>query len=442
MILNNFVIGTLVVLSNVINLKICETRKANKAEINELQRKPTSPALRRPVLAQDHKKKEKKMNKSKIVNKNIEKSAIIKDVKSATKPATVSVVSNREVQLSLLHKRGRYNQVYMKEYKKMIASLLPDPESIDPLFNCREMLPRQNEVKTVKSLYSTKKATLPTCSREKERMWKKMKILQLEKKNSVTLKENSRTGARVVEKLMEGQRHYDKEMKFFSHAHHGSTKYFPSFICSAKPKKRNERYSIITDFIDGDKSHVMASIATPEQLRHMVAQFFNSIVELHRVGFIHCDLSPANVMVTRDFDVKLIDFGMAMPVGQANGYRGSFYIRAPELHEMCPGKIDVAIDWWAFGVTVAMWYYYHYNPEALLLTDHTYQFTPMKLLVKGKKFTAGVIPQQFSPELRKFLSLFLTIDPEFRTFSTVRLQNVIRNHEYFRGFDWTTADKS
>ena len=93
-----------------------------------------------------------------------------------------------------------------------------------------------------------------------------MKILQLEKKNSVTLKENIHTGARVVEKLMEGQRHYDKEMKFFSHAHHGSTKYFPSFICSMKPKKRNERYSIITDFIDGDKSHVMASIATLNNL--------------------------------------------------------------------------------------------------------------------------------------------------------------------------------
>lgn len=383
------------------------------------------------------------MNKSKIVNKkNIEKSAIIKDVKSATKPAIVSVVPNHEIQLNLLHKSGRYNQVYMKEYKKMIASLLPDPESIDPSFNNKEMLPRQNEVKTVKSLYSTKKAKLPTCSREKEKMWKKLKILQLEKKNSVTLKENIRTGARVVEKLMEGQRHYDKEMNFFTQAHHGSTKYFPSFICSAKPKKRNERYSIITDFIDGDKSHVMASVATPEQLRHMVAQLFNSIVELHRVGFIHCDLSPANVMVTKDFEVKLIDFGMAMPVGQANGYRGSFYIRAPELHEMCPGKIDVAIDWWAFGVTVSMWYYYHYNPEALLLTDHTYQFTPMKLQVKTKKFTAGIIPQQFSPELRKFLSLFLTIDPEFRTFSTVRLQNIIRNHEYFRGFDWNTADKS
>lgn len=354
-----------------------------------------------------------------------------------TKLQTISI-TNLPI-LNLLHKEKRYNRDYLIEYKKMIRSLLPENEMF-ATFNNREFLVLPCEIKTDKSLYSDEIAKLPKCSTGKEKNWKKLKVLQLEDKNSVTLKQNSQTGVKVVEKLMEGVRHYDKELNFFRHAHHGSKKYFPSFICSAKPKSRKERYSIITDFVDGKKSHEMAVVATPEQLKFMVAQFFNSVVELHKVGFIHCDLTPANVMVTKDYELKLIDFGMAMPIGKANGYRGSFYSRAPELHEMCPGKIDVAIDWWAFGCTVAIWYYYHFNPEKIKETSATYQFTPMKLGSK-KKFYSGVFPEQFPAELRKFLSLFLTIDPETRTFSTVRLQDMIRNHEFFNGFDWSTAEK-
>lgn len=419
-----------------LNYPVQQNKKSEKTAIVKLEKAAKKPAKASVKAAKKNKVATVKPAAVNPADVNLD--AIV--MPATVNPEPLLANAANKLKLDLLHKSGRYNRAYMAEYQKMISSLIPDHQTIDPLFSSRLMLPRPHEPKTVKSLYSSKPAKLPVCSRQEERLWKQLKVLQEEKLNSVVLKENVRTGARVVEKLMDIPKHYVKEMNFFSHAHHGSTKYFPSFICSARPKRRNERYSIITDFVDGDKSHVMASVATPEQLRHMVAQLFNSIIELHRVGFIHCDLSPANVMVTNDFTVQLIDFGMAMPVGQANGYRGSRYIRAPELQEMCPGKIDVAIDWWAFGVTVAIWYYYHFNPEALLLTENTYQFTPMRL--KEKRFTHGDFPHQFSPELRKLLSLFLTVDPEFRTFSTVRLQNNIRNHEYFTGFDWSTADKS
>ena len=346
---------------------------------------------------------------------------------------------NNKIVVDFLHKEKRYNQKYLVEYKKMIRSLLPEAEMYKD-FNSRDLLVLPYETKTDNSLYSKKKITLPVCSSVKEKYWSKVKVLQKEKRNTVTLKQNSQTGARVVEKLMEAKKNYDKETEFFRHAHHSSTKYFTAFICSAKPqgRSRKERYSIITDFVDGDKSHVMAAVATADQLRFMVAQFFNSVIELHKVGFIHCDLSPANVMVTKEYEVKLIDFGMAVPIGQAYGHRGSPYTRAPELHEMCPGKIDVSIDWWAFGCTVSMWFYYHYNPEMIQDTSATYHFTPMKLYHKNE-FRSGKFPAQFPKDLRRFLSLFLTIDPEKRTFSTDRLQNMIRNHEYFNGFDWSVA---
>jgi serine/threonine protein kinase len=340
--------------------------------------------------------------------------------------------------ISFLHKERQYDQNYLKEYRKMIRSLLPEASMYDHFGN-REFLPLEHEIKTIGSRYSASKARLPVCSSDNNE-WTKVKVLQLEKSNSVTLKENRKTGVKVVEKLMKAQKHYDRELNFFSHAHHGSRNFFPALICSKKAKNSKDRFAIVTDYVKGEKSHVMAAKASMEQLRFMVAQFFNSVVELHKIGYIHCDLTPANVMVSSDFEVKLIDFGIAVPIGKANGYRGSIYTRAPELHRNVPGKIDVSIDWWAFGATVAMWYYYHFNPKDLKNEDHNYMFTPMKL--KNKAFHSANTPENFPADLRKFLSLFLTIDPELRTFSTVRLQNMVKNHEFFNGFNWSTAEKS
>ena len=352
---------------------------------------------------------------------------------------TKHLLSKFQPKLNLLHKESRYDKMFLDQYKKMIDSLLPDAEMFTN-FNSDDFLPLPSDIKTVKSIYSDETVKLPKCSKSKEKNWKKIKVLQVEDNNSVTLKQNSLTGAKVVEKKMIGGKHYEKEMNFFSHAHHGSSKYYPSFICSAASHSRKGHFSIITDFVDGNQSHVMAAVASADQLRFMVGQLFNAIIELHKVGFIHCDLTPANVIVSNEFEVKLIDFGMALPVGQAYGYRGSFYTRAPELQRLCPGKIDVAIDWWAFGCTVAIWYYYNYNPKMLEDKTSTYAFSPMKLISrKRSRYNAGQFPSQFPVALRKLLRLFLTFDPEYRSFSTVRLQEMVRNHEYFNEFDWSLA---
>jgi eukaryotic-like serine/threonine-protein kinase len=42
-----------------------------------------------------------------------------------------------------------------------------------------------------------------------------------------------------------------------------------------------------------------------------------AVDDLHRAGFVHLDLKPANILVEEDGAIRLIDFGASEPIGQA-----------------------------------------------------------------------------------------------------------------------------
>lgn len=343
-----------------------------------------------------------------------------------------------------LYSESSYDWDYLHEYKKMIKSLL-GPIGF-PINLVNRNMARRAEHRTAGELYGRWNNHVPECSSVGLNRMATIKILQDEESNYVMLKENKKDGKFYVEKSTRSMSSFESELDFFG-KYDANNRYFPKMACYMRTQGRPERQSVVTEFIRGKDSHILAARADKGQLKSMVRQLFEAVVDLHKMGYIHADIKPGNVLVTDDFRVKLIDFGMAVRLGRARKYRGSPYTRAPELHDMCPGEVDVAIDWWAFGSTVAIWYYYHYMKnnlkqqtmagEALtadLAKDYfqihsSYDFTPFKW--SSHRFHAGIFPASFEPEVREFLALFLTIDPELRTFDTVRLQEIIRNHSYF-----------
>lgn len=82
-------------------------------------------------------------------------------------------------------------------------------------------------------------------------------------------------------------------------------------------------------------------------LRAHFAQLAAGVAAIHRAGFVHGDLQPANVLVERG-RVVIVDFGLALPIDAAlDGLVGAAEYMAPELGST---RATPASDVYAMGV--------------------------------------------------------------------------------------------
>src|SRR5262245_13283195 len=109
-------------------------------------------------------------------------------------------------------------------------------------------------------------------------------------------------------------------------------------------------YFLALELVDGPPlSTIIDEGPMPPPLAAYVAeQVLRGLDYAHRRGVVHRDLSSANVLLSRDGEVKIVDFGIAAPVdarGIAGGSRG--YV-APE--QEAGGASDARSDLYAAGV--------------------------------------------------------------------------------------------
>ena len=74
---------------------------------------------------------------------------------------------------------------------------------------------------------------------------------------------------------------------------------------------------LVMEFLDGlglDRIIARGSRFPEQQVRRIVGQLAHALGYLHRLGLLHRDVKPSNVMVTREGVVKLMDFGLAKPL--------------------------------------------------------------------------------------------------------------------------------
>jgi len=128
------------------------------------------------------------------------------------------------------------------------------------------------------------------------------------------------------------------------------------------------RIFIVMELVDGEDlgAHMGdGALSVPESLR-IARQIAEALEAAHARGVIHCDLKPANVALTRDGRVKLLDFGLARAFAPerastdmsrsptltadlepAGNVFGTISYMSPE--QARGREIDKRTDIWAFG---------------------------------------------------------------------------------------------
>ncbi|WP_203805487.1 diguanylate cyclase [Paractinoplanes tereljensis] len=93
-----------------------------------------------------------------------------------------------------------------------------------------------------------------------------------------------------------------------------------------------------------------------ERVVELAAQLARGLAAVHRVGLVHRDVKPGNIMMSPDGNAKLIDFGLAMvgadPEAAADRAVGTFLYTSPEQSGMLKRPVDGRSDLYSLGVVL------------------------------------------------------------------------------------------
>lgn len=117
----------------------------------------------------------------------------------------------------------------------------------------------------------------------------------------------------------------------------------------------DEHAHIAMEYIDaGDlRRRISAGIREPDAVRYL-KQMAGALAEIHRVGILHRDLKPGNIMLRSDDSIALIDFGLAkrmrlrMELTDEGEIFGTPYYMSPEQGH--GNGVDHRSDIYSLGV--------------------------------------------------------------------------------------------
>ncbi|XP_050232610.1 mitogen-activated protein kinase kinase kinase 20-like [Mercurialis annua] len=225
-----------------------------------------------------------------------------------------------------------------------------------------------------------------------------------------------------------------KEKQIFDHLD-GSSPYV--LQCYGEETTSNSKgetfHNLLLEYASGGtlSSHIERSYSygggLPElDVKRFTKCILEGIYEIHRHGYVHCDLKPENVLlVSTDesgvFVPKIADFGLAKKVGDPDFMGGTLMYMAPET--ATDDIQDCGCDIWALGCIVyemltgsPLWYGYDSTTNELMTSI-------------ADRYELPEMPCDISRDARAFLERCLAKNKRFRWSAGMLL-----NHAFMTGF--------
>jgi serine/threonine protein kinase len=146
-------------------------------------------------------------------------------------------------------------------------------------------------------------------------------------------------------------------MKYFKHENIISLK----DILNPVPKAKFEHVYLVTELMDTDLHQIISSNqpVSDDHIQYFLYQILCAVKYIHSANVLHRDLKPNNILVNKNCDLKVCDFGLSRPVGgehfklecMTNNISTIWY-RSPELL-LTWKEYTKAMDMWAVGCILA-----------------------------------------------------------------------------------------
>lgn len=194
-----------------------------------------------------------------------------------------------------------------------------------------------------------------------------------------------------------------------------------------------DTYFLAMEYVDGAPLSAVLDLARREGARLPLEAVVTCGVQLadaldyvhertsgsgQRLGLVHRDINPPNIMVTRGGDVKLADFGIARSTAQASVtahgvLRGKLAYASPE--QLLGQPYDARADLYAVGITL------HELLTARRLFTGTSEIEVMKACLEGRVAPPSELVPGLPPEVDAIVMKLLERDVGRRTQSAAEL---------------------
>ncbi len=167
---------------------------------------------------------------------------------------------------------------------------------------------------------------------------------------------------------------------------------------------------LLLEYVDGK---TLDEIEAPElgQIVLIFCQVASALTHMHRRGVYHGDLKPSNLMLTKNGQVKLIDFGTAWVRGQEkNRIQGTPNFIAPEQSN--DKVVDEKTDIYNLGATMYRMFTGRFAQQGILKAGDDRKLVP-----------ASKINPRIPAALNELITASLSIDPAKRPASMFEIRD-------------------
>ncbi|MDX8384480.1 MAG: serine/threonine-protein kinase [Ghiorsea sp.] len=152
-------------------------------------------------------------------------------------------------------------------------------------------------------------------------------------------------------------RHENLKERFRREARMHAKLMHPNIVTLLSLYEDDSHMALVMEMVHGQdlKAYLRSNPNMPLQEKLDVGiHILTGLEAAHKFGMVHRDLKPANVLISKQHEVKLMDFGLAKPergdddLTQSGATVGSFRYMSPE--QILNQPIDARTDLYAFGI--------------------------------------------------------------------------------------------